>query len=152
MNSSDKGDCCGPSPGERLSTLRLLFSNIPSVISVLEEESDKHPFLSLLLFSLPSSYPSFFTVLSITTFPKAVCATLRGPSVTREHALFPVPEILFHPVSLVSCLLSCYEALLSRLGSSVGPQHNANIKDGKEPRDIMVHRALGIAKPRLRYF
>lgn len=121
------------------------------MISVLEEESDKHPFLSLLLFSLPSSYPSFFTVLSIITFPKAVCHS-EGPSVTREHAVFPGPEILFHPVSLVSCLLSCYEALLSRLGSSVGPQHNANIKDSKEPRDIMVHRALGIAKPRLRYF
>lgn len=120
------------------------------MISVLEEGSDEHPFLSLLLFSLPSSYASFSTVLSITTVPKAVCATLRGPSVIREHAVFRVPEILFHPVPLVSCLLSCYEALLSRLGSRAGPQHNANIKDGKEPRDITVHCALRIAKPRLR--
>ena len=128
--------------------LRLLFSNVPPVLSVLEE-SEEHRFLYLLLFSLPSSYPSFSTVLSIITIPKAVCATQRGPSVTREHAMFSVPEILFHPVPLIACLLSCYEALLSRLGSSMGPQHNANIKDGKEPRDIMVHRALGIARPRL---
>ena len=74
---------------------------------------------------------------------------LCGPSVTREHAMSSVPGNLFHHTALIVCILSCYKALLSRLGSSAGPQHGSNIKGGKGPRDIMVLGALGVTRPLL---
>lgn len=113
------------------------------------EGSDEHPFLSSCSFHFPAPMHHSLQFLTITASSQGCVCHSEGPSVIRSMLCSVCLKSCFIPCLWSPASLSCYEALLSRLGSRAGPQHNANIKEmAKSPGTSRFIDALRIAKPR----